>query len=247
MRIAKLTLAVLVTALAALASSQGLAATEAEVRAKIRSATGAFRDLRMGVEIAYANQKELAVIGKDYGKAYEFKNAELTFKNPDKYKMTARAGIVNVSYIVTGDIKRVKAGLIKKTDDISEEPHKKQSVLDVGVVSDSLWQFYSVDYERTEQFAGASCYVLSLYLSNSPQKKQYIWIDTKDLKLLKREKHEADGSLRVRYTYTKHRPYKGMVWVPGEQRVYNQNGKLGGTSVYKNIRVNDGVADSEFK
>jgi len=218
----------------------------AEVRSRIQQATAGFRDLRMDVEIAFADQKELAVIGKDYGRAYEFKRSQLVFKDPDKFKMTARAGLVNVAYIVTGDMKRVKAGLIKKTDDIGDEPHKKQNALDVGIVTGSLWQFFNVEGVRTESLNGVPCYVLTLSLANSPQKKQYIWVDAKDLKLLRREKREADGSLRVRYVYSGHRRVNG-IWVPGEQRVFNGHGRLGGTSVYSNIRINSGVSDSEFR
>jgi outer membrane lipoprotein-sorting protein len=218
----------------------------AEVRSRIQQATAGFRDLRMDVEIAFADQKELAVIGKDYGRAYEFKRSQLVFKDPDKFKMTARAGLVNVTYIVTGEMKRVKAGLIKKTDDIGDEPHKKQNALDVGIVTGSLWQFFNVEGVRTESLNGVPCYVLTLSLANSPQKKQYIWVDAKDLKLLRREKREADGSLRVRYVYSGHRRVNG-IWVPGEQRVFNGHGRLGGTSVYSNIRINSGVSDSEFR
>lgn len=241
---------ILVLALSALVkqatAQEAGAVTLAEVRSRIQQATSGFRDLRMDVQIAFADQKELAVIGRDYGRAYEFKNSQLVFKNPDKFKMTARAGLVNVTYIVTGDIKRVKAGLIKKTDDIGDEPHKKQNALDVGIVTGSLWQFFNVEGVRTETLNGVPCYVLTLSLANSPQKKQYIWVDTKDLKLLRREKREADGSLRVRYVYSNHRKVNG-IWVPGEQRVFNGNGRLGGTSVYSNIRVNTGVSDNEFR
>lgn len=239
----------LVLAAAGFALTTGLgavqAASEAQVRSKIRSATSSFRDLTMDVAITQANQKELAKIGADYGRAYEFKNSKLIFKSPDKYKMTAKAGIVNVTYVVTGDIKRIKAGVISKTDNIANEPHKKQTVLDVGIVTDTIWNHFNVNYERAEKVGNSTVYVLSLSLSNSPDKKQYIWVDD-DMKLLKREKREANGSLRARYIYDNHKKYSG-VWIPSEVRVYNGSGKLGGTSVYKNVKVNTGVSDSTFQ
>ncbi len=237
----------LLTALLIMLASAAQADKEAEVRAKIRDATKKFRDLTMDVKITYANQKELAVIGTDYGKAYEFENSKLFFKVPDMFRMTARVGLVSVNYIVRGNAKIIRAGIIKKTDDISKSPHKKQTALDVGVVSDSLWKEFSVDYVRSENYLGRLAHVLSLFLSNSPSKKQYIWVDAKDFRLLKREKHEADKSLRVRYIYSKHKEYKDAVWVPGEVKVYNQNGKLGGTSVYTNVQVNTGISDKEFQ
>ena len=243
------TILVLLAALAAagpLATRAG-ADEESELRAKIRAATGDFKDFKMDTRIAYSNQKELAVIGKDYGKSYQFKTSQIIFKAPDKVKVTSTAGLVNVSYIITGNTKRIRAGLLKKTEDISNEPHKKQTPLDVGVVTEAIWKQFRVDNVKMEGTAANPTYVLTLSLSNSPQKKQYIWVDGKDLRLLKREKHEADGSLKSRYVYSEHKEYKGVVWVPGEQRVYNKNGKLAGTTAYSNIKVNTGVADGVFQ
>ncbi len=220
---------------------------ESDVRAEIRAATSGFRDFTIGAKIAYANQKELAVIGKDYGNSYQFKNSTIIFKMPDKVKVTSTAGVVKVSYIITGNMKRIRAGLLKKTEDISNEPHKKQTPLDVGMVTEAIWKQFRVDNVKMQGTAANPTYVLTLSLPNSPQKKQYIWVDGKDWRLLKREKHEADGSLKSRYVYSKHKSYKGVVWAPTEQRVYNKNGKLAGTTVYSNIKVNTGVADGVFQ
>jgi len=244
----RITVCIVLAAAAAWGLTPGFAARpEDDVRAKIRAATSGFRDFTIGAKIAYSNQKELAIIGKDYGKSYQFKNSTIIFKMPDKVKVTSTAGVVNVSYIITGNMKRIRAGLLKKTEDISNEPHKKQTPLDVGVVTEAIWKQFRVDNVKMEGTAANPTYVLTLSLSNSPQKKQYIWVDGKDLRLLKREKHEADGSLKSRYVYSKHKEYKGVVWVPGEQRVYNKNGKLAGTTAYSNIKVNTGVADGVFQ
>lgn len=244
----RIAVCLVLAAAAAWGLAPGFAAgPEDDVRAKIHSATAGFRDVKMDVRIAYANQKELATIGKDYGKAYEFKNSKLIFKAPDKVKMTAVAGIVNVSYIITGNIKRIRAGLLKKTEDITHEPHKKQTPLDVGIVSESIWRQFRVERVKKEGDAANPVYVLTLSLSNSPQKKQYIWVGANDFRLLKREKREADGSLKARYVYSKHREYAGTLWVPGEQRVYNIKGTLAGTTVYSGIQVNTGVKDSVFQ
>lgn len=226
--------------------SLALAETPAHLRTELRQATKGFKDLQVDVRVAYSNQDALAKIGKDFGEAYRFKNTKLLFETPNKFKMTARAGLINVSYIVTGNIKRIRAGIINKTEDISKEPHKRQTILDVGLVDDSLWDSYKVERVTGSAWNKQPALKVQLSLSNSPQKKQYIWINPKDFRLLAREKHEADGSLISRYIYSNYKKYAG-VWIPTEVRVYNEDGKLAGTSVYSNIKVNRGIPDSEFK
>ena len=220
--------------------------SEADIRERIKTATKGFKDLQMDTKIAYSNEKELAKIGKDFGQAYKFKNSRLSFKAPDKFKMSAKAGFMNVSYIVTSDIKKIRAGVINKTENIAKEPHKRQTILDAGLVNDSLWDFYTVERIHNETYNGKPVLLIQLSLSNSPDKKQYVWVNPKDYRMLVREKKEADGSLIVRYIYSGHKEFAG-VWVPSEVRAYNENSKLAGTSLYSNIRVNKGISDDEFK
>lgn len=221
--------------------------TAADVRRQIRAATANFKDLTLDTRIDHANQRELAVIGKDFGKAYEFKNSKLWFKMPDMVKMQAKAGFVNVTYIITGDTKRIQAGVIRKTDDIKEEPHKKQTALDLGIATETIWDEFQVAYHRADTFNGRPCHVLALNYPASPDKKEYVWIDARDFRIWQRERREADGSLRVRFVYSKHREFRNVIWVPGEVRVFNGNLKHAGTSVYTNIRVNTGLSNDIFR
>lgn len=229
------------------ARAAGQEVSQDHVRHLIGEATRNFHDLTMNVRIAYSNQEVLEDIGKDFGLAYKFRDSKLFFKMPDMFKMTARAGFVNVTYIITGNIKRIEAGIIRKTEDISKAPHKKQTVLDVGVVSDSIWDDFIVDGVKKETYEGKPVYVIEMHLSNSPLKKEFIWVDAHDFRLLKREKYEADHSLRMRFVYSKHKRYKDAVWIPSEVRAYDGKGRLGGTSVYSNIKVNTGLTKSDFE
>jgi len=217
-----------------------------ELLTLVRKQTAAFKDLRLDVEITQQDQKELATISDDFGKAYEFKRAKLVFRSPDSLKVSAKAGIVNVSYIVSGNTKIVRAGFINKKTDISKSPHKKQIAIDAGILDETFFEHYTVQDCRKETLDGRSVYKITAVRSNAPDKPDYTWVDAGDLRLLKREKREADGSLKARYVYTKHM-LVGGIWVPGEMRVYGRNEKLAGTSVYTNARVNTGVEDKEFR
>ena len=217
-----------------------------ELLGLVRKQTALFRDLRLDVEITQQDQKELATISDDFGKAYEFKRSKLVFSSPDSFKISAKAGIVNVSYIVSGNTKIVRAGFINKKTDISKTPHKKQIAIDAGILDEAFFRHYTVRDCRKETLDGRSVYKVTAVRSNAPDKPEYTWVDAGDLRLLKREKREADGSLKARHVYTKHK-LVGGIWVPGEMRVYGRNEKLAGTSVYTNARVNTGVEDKEFR
>ena len=230
----------------ALSAPSGGSGSCDELLTLVRKQTALFKDLRLEVEITQQNQKELATISDDFGKAYEFKRSKLVFRSPDSFKISAKAGIVNVSYIVSGNTKIVRAGFINKKTDISKTPHKKQIAIDAGILDETFFKQYTVRDCRRETLDGRSVYKVTAVRSNAPDKEQYTWVDASDLRLLKREKREADGSLIARHVYTKHK-LVGGIWVPGEMRVYGRNDKLAGTSVYTNARVNSGVEDKEFR
>ncbi len=213
-----------------------------DLRKQVQEATKGFIDLRMDVTVGFQDQKELQEIGKDYGMAYQFKESKVIFKSPDKYKAIAKAGLINVTYVVVGNKKTIKAGIIHKNEDISQKPHHRQTTLDVGIVDGTLWRDYTVEKAQRE----GQEYVVTLSLWNSPAKKQHVWIDSRSLQLIKRERYEADGSLIARYIYSDHRKYNG-IWVPGALKVYSRDGDLAGSVVYTKIQINSGVKEDEFK
>ena len=78
----------------ALSAPSGGSGSCDELLTLVRKQTALFKDLRLEVEITQQNQKELATISDDFGKAYEFKRSKLVFSSPDSFKISAKAGIV---------------------------------------------------------------------------------------------------------------------------------------------------------
>ncbi|MCC6485061.1 MAG: outer membrane lipoprotein-sorting protein [Armatimonadetes bacterium] len=202
--------------------------------------------MTLTVRIAYENQQELEKIGKDFGMAYKFSSSKLEFKFPDKFKMTGKTGLMNVTYLVTGTTRRVKAGFVNKTEDISQKPHKRRSALDVGLVDPSIWTQYHIDSVSLTTDDQRPVYLVVMARSNALHKKIKLYIDASQMRLMKRENFEDDGSLIARYIYSKHRSFDGFL-LPTEIRVYNEDEKLAGTSEYTSVQVNTGLPDSTFK
>ncbi|MDH7481345.1 MAG: outer membrane lipoprotein-sorting protein [Armatimonadota bacterium] len=222
--------------------------TDPDIRAQVRQATQAFKDITLTCRVLYANVPELKKIGKDFPNSYEFKSTTIKYKAPDKMKIEGKLGLVTVAIVINGDIKSIRApGLhISKKENIARQPHKRQGDLDIGIFTDQLWQDYVVTNVETEEGQNGKLYKIAFVRSNSKNKKLVLWAEPKTWKLLKLEKYEDDGTLKSRYIYSNHRRY-GPIWVPGHIDVYNRDGKLAGSTMYENIKVNSGIPDSEFK
>lgn len=219
-----------------------------DLRSIIAQATRGFRDITLTCRVTYANQAELRKIGKDFGKSYEFKTTTVYFKAPDKMKIEGKLGMVGAKIVMNGNRKAtvIPALRISKKEDVSDEPHKRQTDLDLGIVTDSLWRDYRVLSVSSEKVVSKQIYRVVFVRENAREKRHVAWIDGEYLKLLKLEKYESDGGLKARYLYSNHTLVGGVVWVPRRVDVYSPDGKLAGTSVYENISVNTNIPDSEF-
>ena len=218
----------------------------ADIRSRISKATKGFKDVTLTCRILYANHAELKKIGKDFAIQYEFKTATVRYKSPNKLKMEGKLGIVKAAVVINGDRKLTRF-IYSKRENIRDKPHKRQTDFDIGIISDSLWRDYIITGTATQKASETSVYKITFVRGNSRGKKHICWVDPKTLKLLKVEKYESDGTLKSKYIYSNHSLINGLIWVPGRVDVYNQDGKLAGTSVYENVKVNTGIPDSVFK
>jgi len=229
------------------AASAAFPLTSNELRAKVGQATHGFKDVTLTCKVGYANHKELSKIGKDFPKTYEFKSTTVWYKAPDKMKIEGKLGMVRVAIIMNDDKKAIQIPSIhySKTEDISSDPHKRQTDLDIGIVTESLWQDYSVVDVETEKNSDP-VYKITFVRDNARSKKHVAWVDANTLKLLKVEKYEGNGKLKSRFLYSGHTSVNG-VWVPTRIEVFSPDGKLAGTTTYEGIKVNTNLADSIFK
>ena len=226
----------------------GAAPVRADVRAEIREATGGFRDITLTGKVTYANVKELKKIGKDFPKSYEIKDTLIRFKSPDKMRVEGKLGMLRVIMIINSDKKAFFVPSLKYSDkeDITGKPHKKQGELDIGIITESLWAEYVVAGADQDDSSGSSVHRIRFTRTNSPNENMLVWLDGRDFRLLKLEKYDRGNVLRSRTIYLNHQRHEG-IWVPAKINLYNSDGKLAATSVYRGVRVNKGLADSLFR
>ncbi|HEY3297839.1 MAG TPA: outer membrane lipoprotein-sorting protein [Armatimonadota bacterium] len=216
---------------------------QADVREQVKAATHHFRDICVTCKVAYSNQRELQKIGKDFPKSYELKSSTAQYKYPDKMRVEGKLGLLKVVMLINGDMKLFVIPTVRYRDkeNIKGKPHKRQTELDLGIVTESLWS----DYIVTQVEDLGAEYKIVFVRSNSKNKNLVCWLDSKTLRMMKLEKFENDGGLKSRYIYSNHKEYQG-IWVPGRIDVYNEDGKLAATTVYEKVSVNSGIPDSVF-
>lgn len=221
-----------------------LSPAKADVRAVVHAATKGFKDVSMTCRVIRANHDELQRIGKDFEKSYEIKTSRIEYKAPDKMKMEGKLGLVTVTMIINGDQKAFIVPSIHytKRENIKGKPHQRQTELDLGVLTASLWR----DYIVSSSVRDGSFYKIVYARSNSPHKKMILWADCKSLCLTRVDKLDDDGKLKSKYIYSGHKKLGG-IWVPTKIDIFSSQGKLAAETGYDSIKVNSGIADSTFK
>jgi outer membrane lipoprotein-sorting protein len=214
-----------------------------DVRSMVRNATSRFKDVSMTCRVIRADREELRKIGKDFQNSYDIKTSKVEFKAPDKMKMEGKVGFVDVIILINGDRKAylVPSMHIAKRENIKGKPHQRQTELDLGILTGSLWH----DYIVSSAVPSGMSYKIVYARSNAPHKKIILWADRQTLKLQKMDKFSDDGRLKARYVYSDHKKIGG-IWVPTKIDVYNEDGKLSAETGYDNIKVNSGLSDSIF-
>ncbi|GIV21129.1 MAG: hypothetical protein KatS3mg023_2880 [Armatimonadota bacterium] len=205
-------------------------------------------DLRATVRQQTANQRELEKINKDFANSYRIKQMTARYKEPSKMRLESKVGVVNVVYIINGNQKHVSAGPIKNTDDISNAPGKRQSLMDFGILTPSFMKLVNAKFLRYDHEDGVRYPVFELTWANSDDtSKHIVWMDGKTRTVVKRQWYNQQGKLMAVFYYKNPVEAAPGIWVPTRVEVYNAEGKLGGVTTYVDLHVNEGLPDSLFR
>lgn len=242
MRRTALILAILVCALAACSA---LAVSSADILARVKAAEACVSDVKAEMAIASANKGNVSEMGEGYADILRLQKGVVSYKRPDKLRMDGYASGIKASFIQNGYKKLVLAAMIRQTEDLKNKPGKRLDTLDLGFLSSRLW----VDNAISVVSSGKNG-VIELKLDpkagGADKRHDNIWVDSKTLRVTKREKYRGNGQLRVRYVYTDFELLGGKLPIATTSTMYNPSGEKLGTVTYKNVKANVGLADSLF-
>lgn len=214
--------------------------------------SNSFKDMAFTAKVGSANQKELAKINQDFAKSYRFKSSNVWLKEPMKLRMEARVEDTDIFFIVNGGKKLIKIprAKIDTKDDVSKAPGKRQTPLDFGLLTPSLFNnFFQAKFVRTEgsgDYKGYGVFDLTYVPSLDDSSRHRVWVSSKSKFTAKREWYSQQGYLMATFIFDQPKEF-GSVTIPTHMSVRNADGKTGGTSSYSNVRVNIGLDDSLFK
>lgn len=221
------------------------AVTADQILAKVKVAESGLRDFKADMVITNANKKTVSGMGEGYSDILKLEKAVIAYKKPDKIRYDGYAMGIKATYIQNGYTKLVLASMIKRRENVKDSPGKRQDTLDLGFLSSRLW----TDNRVTVAGTGANSSVklkLDPKSGGDDKRHDFVWVDPKTLRVLKREKYRGSGELRVSMTYGDFEKLTNSLPIATKSTMYDPKGKLLGTVEYKNVKVNAGLPDSLF-
>jgi uncharacterized protein with GYD domain len=207
------------------------------------------RTLQVQSEIVAENREELQKIGGDFANFYRLQRGArtmvMTYAQPNKLHFAATVLHTGIAYTINGNSRLTSVPLlhVHKVEDITGAPGKRQTLLDSGVVPPEQLLDYNGTFLRQEN--GLYVFQLLAKLKSEPF-KDIVWIDPKTHITVKRQHFDRDGKLVAWYLYKNPVLVAPGIYFPTRVEVYNPENRLGGVTVYKNIRVNQPVDMSVF-
>lgn len=207
-----------------------------------------FEDASFQVKLLYGNQGELAKINKDFGQSYRFKTMDVKLKEPFMLRLTAAVEDTDVLFIQNGatrvySIPKVR---IHKKENLEDEPGKRQTPLDFGFLTPSMFRdLFQAKFVRNDRATGDVVFDITYNPRYDYHSYFRIWVDPQKKYITKREWYRKSRQLATFY-YTE--PVNdGGVWLPTHLLVKNVEDKRAGETEYQAMKVNRGLSDDLFK
>lgn len=208
-----------------------------------------FKDASFTAKTVKGVQKELQKINKDFAYSYRFDYAEAKIKEPHKLRVESVVEDTRLMYIVSGTKKFYNVGgRLKGTEDVSNAPGKRQTTMDFGVLTPSLFQDpFKATFVRVDRESGDLVFDLTYQTPKYDDTSRHrVWVDKDKRFIKKRVWFSQEGNQLATFTYEAPKNKDG-VWFPTKCTVVNNDGKVAGVTEYTKMEINAGIADSVFK
>jgi len=209
-----------------------------------------FQDATFTVKVVKGSQAELRKINSDFGTSYRFSYMKAKLKEPFMLRLESRAEETDVLYVMNGPRKlyRIPKIHIGSTENVANAPGKRQTVMDFGVLTPSLFDtLFSAKFDRVDRETGDLVYDLTYQHPRYDDTSRHrVWIDPDKKFIAKRVWFAQDGHEQATFIYDLPRQVNG-VWWPTRLTVKNVEGKVAGVTQYTELAINTGLPDSLFK
>jgi outer membrane lipoprotein-sorting protein len=206
-------------------------------------------DATFKAKVLKSDQSELRKINDDFGQSYRFETTTIRFKEPFKFRLEADVEDTKVLYIINGTTQIIRVPRIRVNQklDLSKDPGRRQTPLDFGILTPSLFNgLFVAKFVRTDRATGDQVFDVNYNPVFKDNTRHRIWIDPQKKYVTKREWYHRRGRLQATFIYQEPVQEDG-VWLPTKLTVRNVDNKVGGVTAYSDMKVNTGLADSLFQ
>jgi len=208
------------------------------------------KSVQFSAVVGASKQSELRKINSDFARSYRFKRTDVWLKVPFMIRLESKVDDSSILMIINGTKRKLlipKAGL-SKTFDLKDEPGQRQTALDFGLISPSLFKsFFVGTYVRTDRKTGEYVFDITYNPKYNYRARNRVWIDPERKIVTKRQWYaHKDGHLLATFEYLD--PIQqGGVWFPTKVTVRNADNRVAGTTTYSNVKLNTDIDDELFK
>ena len=231
---------ILAPALAVYATMAAVAATPPELN---QLASTRIQTLQLDSSVVEENRAQLNTIGGDFAQAYRIHKVSIAYLQPSKIHFESVVLNVHIAYTINGDRKftSVPTYHVHKVENITGQPGKRQSLLDLGLVPPELFDYSNATYVGTQGNL--------LIYDIKPKQDRYkdrVWIDPVTHITTKRIHFTREGKVQAWYMYKDPIEPRPHLYIPTRVEVYDPANELAAVTQYTNVKVNLPVDSTIF-
>ncbi|HLJ53820.1 MAG TPA: outer membrane lipoprotein-sorting protein, partial [Chthonomonadaceae bacterium] len=118
-----------------------------------------------------------------------------------------------------------------------------------GFISNGYLQTAEGEYLNTVDVKGITCALFRVSYKDKKLDTSYrlLWIDPKTKIVVKREEYSQMHKLNGTFWYLDPKEVAPGIWFPTRLEAYNRDNQQAGVTLYRDVRVNQGLDDSVFR
>ncbi len=207
-----------------------------------------FRDATFEARAVKGYQKELKKINSDFAYSYRFDFMTAKVKEPYMLRLESVVDDTKLMYIMNGTKKYYNVGgRIKGTDDVSKAPGKRQTLMDFGILTPSLFADpFKGTFVRVDRESGDLVFDLTYQTKYDDGSRNRVWVSKDKKYITKRVWFNQEGIQLATFIYENPKNKDG-IWFPTRCTVKNNDDKVAGITEYTKMVINAGLPDSLFK
>jgi len=209
-----------------------------------------FKDCTFVAQVVTANEAELKKISRDFAASFKFTYMKAEVKEPFMVRLESNVQGTEVRYIENGDRRVIAVPKIrvKQVLDVAHAPGKRQTVLDFGILTPSLFEnLFDANFVRLDRETGDLVFDLTYkHPKFDDTSRQRVWVDPQRRYIAKRVWFAQDGHQMATFDYQDPKEQSG-VWFPSQAVVRDVDGQVAGVTRYSKMSINVGLTDKPFQ